>query len=217
MSTTAAHCIHEDYTAYFALVGRYNIADDSETNWLNRTMSAVHIHDDYDDESTHFRSKGDIAIFRMATKVDFGQFIQPVCLPSPRTSLDFVHGSVAGYGHRDSRESTPRQADLRTVNMLDCVLKHGRYAEVVSDASFCAGNPMAVPCLSDGGSGFFAMNTRTRRFEALGVVSHEMSMLCSDEDFTVFTDVTKYIAWIHESKQGYVWIYGCGFEFGFNF
>jgi hypothetical protein len=187
---------------YYALLGRHNISDDSETNWINRTMSAVFAHAGFNESATQFRSADDIAIFRMAESVAYTDYIQPICLPLASALTAERTGYAVGHGLGDNsvKEDKPKMAKLQSIGTLKCLLKERDYSIVVSEKSFCANNPRVAPCRGDSGSGFNVMNNVTRRYEVLGIVSQGLSVHCRLSDWTVFVDVTQYGDWIRESE-----------------
>jgi secreted trypsin-like serine protease len=189
----------------YALLGRHDISDDAadrEANWINRTMSAVFVHDGYNKDATEFKSTDDIAIFRMAESVAYTKYIQPICLPLASASTAERSGDVVGYGRGDvyDVENTPKKAKLRSINTCQCLNKGGDYSKIVSEKSFCANHPNVAPCLGDSGGAFNVKNSVTRRYEVLGIVSFALSKECRLEDWTVFVEVPSYGDWIRESE-----------------
>jgi secreted trypsin-like serine protease len=189
----------------YALLGRHDISDDaadSETNWIKRTMSAVFVHDGFNKSATHYKSKDDISIFRMAESVAYADYIQPICLPLTTASTAERFGDVVGHGQGDvfAVENTPKMAKLQSINTWQCLREGGDYSKIVSEKSFCANNPNVAPCLGDSGGAFNVKNSVTRRYEVLGIVSFALSKECRLSDWTVFVEVPKYGDWIRESE-----------------
>ncbi|KAG5669566.1 hypothetical protein PVAND_017453 [Polypedilum vanderplanki] len=199
---TAAHCLAHDENVenYFVLPGKFNLTNDEESNWINRTISKMIIHDEYNPDSAAFRSNSDIAILVMSSMVIFNDFIFPICLPNPDNKVNDFYGTVVGHGFNNNEteyENTPKSAVLHTIGSMQCIFKHKKYSITVSERSFCAINPIASPCRGDSGGGFFVRNNETEQFTIYGVVSQKNNLKkCSINDFTVFVDVTKFAYWI---------------------
>jgi secreted trypsin-like serine protease len=185
------------------LLGRLDIGDDSEQHWVKRTISAAFVHDDYDEDAKSHRSNGDIAILKMNETVDFSDHIRPACLPTNATVTGNITGTMVGHGRRNFEhffEKRQTFMELNTISSSDCFSEGEGYVKIASKRSFCARGD-ASPCLSDSGSGFFVKNDQNERFEVTGIVSHGLdAMRCNKEDYTAFTDVTKYLGWIRESE-----------------
>jgi secreted trypsin-like serine protease len=192
-----------DHTKYFTLLGRHDITDHDETNWMNRTISAISRHSSYNSSAKVFKSTGDIAVFRMSQKVDFTDHIQPVCLPHSGTSTGSVFGYVVGHGVSDDWlvEDVPKEAKMNSISGFDCVFMHKDHNNGVSPSSFCASSPNASPCNGDSGGGFYVFDNRTMRVASYGVVSQRINTgECRARDVAVFVSVPEFIEWIYKGE-----------------
>jgi secreted trypsin-like serine protease len=186
------------------LLGRFDITDDSEPNWYNRTILVVHIHPHHRKNATEFKSKADIAILRMASPVEFSSFIQPVCVPDHDTVTTDIEGYVVGHGKSDDwmTEDIAKKSKLTAISAIDCITTHKDHNKGVSRDSFCASSLNSAPCFGDSGGGFYVQNKVTGRYAVSGVVSQLLHKVdCQPGDFSVFVDVPKFGVWIRESEK----------------
>jgi hypothetical protein len=133
----------------FALLGRFNVSDKNEQNWVQKNISTKIIHPDYKHKFYHRMSDADIALLIMESPVEFTNYIQPICLPSSDQNVFNVRGIVAGYGRTGRYEDpteVPYQINLYTDNLLDCYDIDKSSTQYVSKRSFCASHPTAVLC-----------------------------------------------------------------------
>lgn len=203
----AAHCIvdrnnQNDYKNYFTLLGRHNLTDDSERNFINQTILDIFAHPDYDSSARAFKSRNDIAIFKMSQSIEFTDFIQPICLPQMNEVIPKFEGFIVGHGWNENKriESVAKQAKMKYKNFTKCIFEHPDNHKGVYEFSFCASNETAMTCNGDSGSGFYIKNNR-RRFVIYGILSQGLTNgNCEPNDTAVFVDVTKYVRWIEESK-----------------
>lgn len=147
----AAHCIHPlriDFEIY-ALLGRFNISNNDETEWVQKNISKKILHPDYKKYPTHKKSDADIAVLIMESPVKFTKFIRPICVPSSTQNVDYVNGSVAGYGRTQNDETTtnvPYKIDLTTESLASCFEKNEDSTDILTSRTFCANNWVGVVC-----------------------------------------------------------------------
>ncbi|KAG5683360.1 hypothetical protein PVAND_012646 [Polypedilum vanderplanki] len=179
---SAAHCfeyfgITFQLNDYFALLGRFNLKDNNEKFSVNRSFSSIFLHSEFNNTAEAYRSNADIAVIQMSERVQFSDFIQPVCLPEPNSNLENFDGIVVGYG------------------------KNPLYSYIVAERSFCAGGTDAIPCLGDSGGGFYVKNNKSGKYETKGIVSQAQHNGCDPKVYVAFVDVTKFIDWIIEKMN----------------
>lgn len=88
----------------------------------------------------------DIAIIRLATKADFNDYVQPICLWDPNkediSSVVGKYGTVVGFGITENNQVSYvlRQATIPVVDLTTC-LESDRsfFGQFLSDSTFCAG------------------------------------------------------------------------------
>ncbi|KAG5669359.1 hypothetical protein PVAND_017247 [Polypedilum vanderplanki] len=209
---SAAHCFeyfgsYYELNDYFVLLGRFNLEDDNEKFFVSRNFSAIFLHPKYNQTAEAYRSNSDISMIRMSQKVQFSDFIQPVCLPESNSNSANLYGTVVGYGKSETdkiHEMTPRQAQMYSISFSECLLKAPIYSYIVSSRSICVGGTNSIPCLGDSGGGFFVKNSKSGQYEVKGIVSQaKRTNGCDPKDFVAFVDVAKFIDWIQiQMKDG---------------
>lgn len=161
---TAAHCIHTSTKNYRAqeiilYLGRYSLVDWSETGSIATNVDQIIIHSDYKIHRDSFDA--DVAILIMSKRVEYNQYVRPVCLWEPDSSLQDVEGkrgTVVGWG-KDGTDrvvsNIPKKVDLPIVNTITCIQTSESLSKVVSNRTFCAGTLNGDgPCHGDSGKFF---------------------------------------------------------------
>lgn len=144
----ASHCIHErgsfpkePENSKFSL-GRYNLTT-TEAGSLDVEVSRFILHPEW--SLNQFENRGDIAIAVLKTKIDYSQFIRPICL-NTEDLFNFYNktGTVAGWG---ATEDNPRKAsdialeiNIKIYGTRDCLVLDKDLAFIITETSFCAGN-----------------------------------------------------------------------------
>ncbi|KAL0266286.1 UNVERIFIED_CONTAM: hypothetical protein PYX00_008876 [Menopon gallinae] len=93
---TAAHCVTREYTTaaldpkmLLVYLGKYHLYIWSENEIATKEVARVNVHPNYN--TTDFRS--DIAVLTLSTKVEFTDFIRPVCMwDSRNTRIEDIVG-----------------------------------------------------------------------------------------------------------------------------
>jgi hypothetical protein len=134
----------------FAILGRFDISNDKETDWMSRDIISRKMHENYKYlDPRHIKSEADIAILIMSQTVVFTDYIQPACLPTSTQNVYKMFGVVAGYGQPDPYSphvKNPLFTGLTSVDLIDCLFSSSVSLAIVSRYSFCAGNGVSVPC-----------------------------------------------------------------------
>uniref|UniRef100_A0A182JAW7 Uncharacterized protein n=1 Tax=Anopheles atroparvus TaxID=41427 RepID=A0A182JAW7_ANOAO len=154
----------------------------------------------------------DVALLTLRTVVEFGEFVQPICLPSAGTHAP-GSGIVAGWGLTEDDElaRTLRASAMPVVGFLGCLGSDPElFGQVLYDGMFCAGwqNGTNV-CNGDSGGAFVA--TVNGSWTAFGIVSftglrEEASagqpFRCDTRSLAGFVSVSKYRPWIDSVAEG---------------
>uniref|UniRef100_A0AAG5DTL3 Peptidase S1 domain-containing protein n=1 Tax=Anopheles atroparvus TaxID=41427 RepID=A0AAG5DTL3_ANOAO len=154
----------------------------------------------------------DVALLTLRTVVEFGEFVQPICLPSAGTHAP-GSGIVAGWGLTEDDElaRTLRASAMPVVDLLRCLRSDPElFGQVLYDGMFCAGwqNGTNV-CNGDSGGAFVA--TVNGSWTAFGIVSftglrEEASaghpFRCDTRSLAGFVSVPKYRRWIESVAEG---------------
>ncbi|XP_058122374.1 transmembrane protease serine 9-like [Anopheles ziemanni] len=153
----------------------------------------------------------DVALLTLRTVVEFGEFVQPICLPDGETSLP-RRGIVAGWGRTEDHllARTLRASAMPIIDFLPCLQSDpDLFAHVLYDGMFCAGwqNGTNV-CNGDSGGAFVAIINGS--WTAFGIVSFTglqedtadgQSFRCDTKSLAGFVSIPKYRHWIEHVTQ----------------
>ncbi|KFB49720.1 hypothetical protein ZHAS_00018372 [Anopheles sinensis] len=132
-------------------------------------------------------------------------FVQPACLLAEDEAQHFIvgkQGTIVGFGmtENDPVSEYLQEANLTVVEGLKCLEGARDYlSKVLTCNMFCSRGRLGVSaCSGDSGGGMFFLRNET--WYVRGIVSFIASPLydgsCANSNFTVFTDVNKYLYWI---------------------
>jgi len=133
----------------------------------------------------------------MEKPVDYGRYIQPVCLAKESISVTSAkpeHATVCGWGK--TCESCPashslRYATLRIWPQAECKRAY-QGVHPIENGHVCAGSPPKDSCYGDSGGPLMYYQDRSY-FEQIGIVSFGYG--CGKKP-GVYTRVDKYLDWI---------------------
>ncbi|XP_041479359.1 plasma kallikrein-like isoform X2 [Lytechinus variegatus] len=203
---SAAHCFKGHISEYwFSLGGHWSASyypSDYETN--RQTCRALKIiqHPNYDENVRGY----DIALVKLAEKVTFNDYAQPVCLPDKRPD-DGQMVYVTGWGdveYEGSSANKLRQVSLPIVSDRECEWVYGR--QKIDDTMICAGTDSGGKDSCNGDSGgpmvekvVQGSGFQKREFWALvGIVSWGSG--CGYPGIPgVYTDVDNMRSWIEDT------------------
>ncbi|KFB44681.1 hypothetical protein ZHAS_00012567 [Anopheles sinensis] len=149
----------------------------------------------------------DIAIVKLSSGINITYFVRPVCLWTLNDELHRIvgtNGTVIGFGftEQDKTSDTLREATLTVVNVTTCLISDRQtYGSLLNHNMFCAGGKNNVSaCNGDSGGGLFFNINGT--WHLRGIVSFipgrpdTVPKVCDSSKYTVFTDVSRFAAWI---------------------
>lgn len=154
---------------------------------------------------------GDLAAVQLQRPIDYGEFIQPVCLwwsavPSDDDDDAMVGqlGNIVGWGGDSDADGAtkvrtmPHSVRVPIVSPDECRHEHFRRGQHSNrPTTFCAGyRNESGPCWGDAGAGFIMM--RQGRHVLRGIVSMAATDSCDLSRYIVLTDVAKFAQWIRE-------------------
>lgn len=120
-------------------LGAFNLTNTNETGVIQRNVSKIFIHPDWD--SFERRFDADVAILVLSENVTFNNNIQPVCIPTTGFNGNMV-GTVVGYSFRKGDEihaEIPRRVVVRAVSSAHCFRQDDAVRPYSSDRTFCGG------------------------------------------------------------------------------
>jgi secreted trypsin-like serine protease len=194
-------------------VGKHNLDREGERGSAAYQVIRLTLHEDWKHETDDFDA--DIALLTLDTKVDLTnrQTVRIVCLPQSSTSEVTGMGTVVGWGiserslaDREQHDSKPNKLELPAVTKQQCFASNDSTADQLdlasSERTFCAGfvNQNKSACKGDSGGGFYVYDRSKKTYNVAGIVSSslpEESGGCRTDTYSIFTDVSKFIDWIH--------------------
>lgn len=205
---TAAHCFRTSERTYQAhevvlFLGRYNILNWMEAGVIAAQVEQIVIHSDYMAKDTSYDA--DIAVAVMKQRVQFTEFIRPICLWEGSENLNSVEGqwgTVIGWGRDGTGNivtAEPKKISIPIVSEAECLRSSDTYRYITSERTFCAGGRDGKgPCNGDSGGGMtFKVNNK---WMLRGIVSAALAdpiiNTCNLGDYVVFTDAAKFVNWI---------------------
>uniref|UniRef100_A0A182W7R1 Peptidase S1 domain-containing protein n=1 Tax=Anopheles minimus TaxID=112268 RepID=A0A182W7R1_9DIPT len=209
MVITAAHCVTAPSGYQIAAdelivrVGLYDLLTLARHS-QEHLVGKIHRHDNF----TVGSPRHDLALLALRTIVEYGEFVQPICLPVAENALQGVaFGMVAGWGltELDVPARTLRSTAMPLVSYIRCLESDSTlFGPVLYDGMFCAGwaNGTNV-CNGDSGGAFVANINGS--WTALGIVAFtgvredndgQTPFRCNTKSLAGFISIRKYLGWI---------------------
>ncbi|XP_054877284.1 transmembrane protease serine 9-like [Poeciliopsis prolifica] len=133
---TAAHCIGSDILTSRVHLGAYNLTQ-SNPNEVTRGIAQVNKHLDYNPNTYD----NDIALLKLSARVNFTDYIQPVCLASHNSTFhEGTHSWVTGFGSLGN-EMFPdilQEVEIPIVGNNKCSCYNQDFA-AITENMMCAG------------------------------------------------------------------------------
>ncbi|XP_035776093.1 uncharacterized protein LOC118458061 isoform X1 [Anopheles albimanus] len=205
---SAAHCLTRQNTNQTLDVEQFRvytgIIDISQIDeYFYRTVESVIIHREYN--PAIFTT--DIGLLRLTREIVYNSFIKPVCLYNRTVDISGFYGrdgKVTGWGftRNGAVSNVLNYLEVPVVSQKMCSQKNVQFNVVLAvGESFCAGHADGnAVCNGDSGGGLvFAEGSR---YYIRGIVSisaqRRNQLLCDPNQYSVFTDVSKFRNWIRQ-------------------
>lgn len=172
-------------------------------------VAALHIHPDFlmDPRGSY---DADIAVLTLQSMVTFSELVKPVCLwagSSDESEVFGKSGVVVGWGKDESGQlvtKAPKRSVVPIVSSVECIRSSETLVRITSPRTICAGGRNDVgPCNGDSGGGLILFENGT--WQLRGIVSvalaDPITGNCNLKEFVVFSDVAKFLGWIHQFWQ----------------
>uniref|UniRef100_A0A8C9SAF6 Hepsin n=1 Tax=Scleropages formosus TaxID=113540 RepID=A0A8C9SAF6_SCLFO len=208
---SAAHCFPERYRH----VGRWRVLLGSI--YKAPTHNSVHIaevqtvvfHSSYlpfVDPNVDDNSR-DIAVLALTNRLQFTEYIQPVCLPTyGQRLIDGQMGTVTGWGNTEyygQPSEVLQEANVPIISDAVCNAPD-YYDNQITTSMFCAGYEKGSidACQGDSGGPFVAQDTLSKasRYRLLGVVSWGTGCAMAKKP-GVYTRVSRFLPWISSAMR----------------
>lgn len=169
-------------------------------------IEMIHVHESY--KPTFQKKENDIALIRLKKRIEFTEWIKPICLPAASAEQNRDYAGVAmqvagwGYTSTDENASTSNmkmKATLFGVPQDHCVKKYRSRRMHLTANQMCAGGEMGIDsCRGDSGAPLMEYNERadTPHWSVVGIVSFGLTKCGQNGWPGVYTRVDKYIPWI---------------------
>lgn len=220
---TAAHCVTgEDLRRmHMQLVevrlGEWDLSQTLDCNSglcadpvVDVAIESIHAHEMY--KPTLIKKEHDIALLRLAERVEFTDWVKPICLPVDGATLGRdltgVEMQVAGWGYTSTDANAApsnikMKATLHGYAQDRCVKTYRTRGVQLTANQMCAGGVKGIDsCRGDSGSPLMEYNEKANppHWTVAGIVSFGLS--CGQADWPgVYTRVDKYIEWMLKTMQ----------------
>jgi len=190
---TAAHCV-ESGGSYSILLGSHNINSGSEPNRLEAKVSSYIMHEDYD------FPHDDIAVLKLAEKVEFNDYIRPICLPNKKEQSNPLYGenvTAIGWGQADNGNG---QSGLRQVGLY--TLREDQQVQYCDDnypSVLCIDTQRGTVGVCFGDSGSPLLHQRANgQYVTVGAASFVTDSSCQGSTPSGYSRVNANLDWISE-------------------
>ncbi|XP_026494278.1 CLIP domain-containing serine protease HP8-like [Vanessa tameamea] len=210
---TAAHCIKgadlpKNWKLSQVRLGEWNVTskkdcylDDCSPPVLDIPVEEVIAHEGYSADDNN--QQNDIALIRLSTKVEFNDFVKPICLPiTPELRNNLFDGyymEVAGWGKTETKSTSNVKLKVRVpvINRTDCQNIYNRAGRSITENQLCAGGLQGQDsCRGDSGGPLMGQLSSMENWMAVGVVSYGPSPCGTVGWPGVYTRVSAYVDWI---------------------
>ncbi|GAB1300390.1 Enteropeptidase [Apodemus speciosus] len=194
---SAAHCVYRrnlDPTRWTAVLGLHMQSNLTSPQVVRRVVDQIVINPHYDRR----RKVNDIAMMHLELKVNYTDYIQPICLPEENQI--FSPGricSIAGWGYNKINGSTVdvlKEADVPLVSNEKCQQQLPEYN--ITESMICAGYEEGGIDSCQGDSGGPLMCQENNRWFLVGVTSFGVQCALPNRP-GVYVRVSQFIEWIH--------------------
>ncbi|XP_066912277.1 uncharacterized protein [Clytia hemisphaerica] len=212
---TAAHCFQSTNPSdYYVIVGDNN-RKTLNGNEFRYSMEQIINHRMYNMPSTD-QHDYDISMVKVSRPIRFGQFVQPVCLPTNQQNTTIKANSsrcfVTGWGKAGQLtgvQTTLQQLEMKKVPHAECVSKlataPGKPGDKITRRMFCAtatrNQNVAGVCQGDSGGPFVCHENG--QWVLNGVVSWGSPRCAPKDMYGVLADVSEFVSWINWITRSY--------------
>ncbi|KAL1124428.1 hypothetical protein AAG570_001056 [Ranatra chinensis] len=184
-----------EYPFNVALTGR-----DDESNYTQQiNVIFIDMHPGYQGNEPNF----DIAVLVLEKKIEYNQFVGPVCLPNRQLNLVGDHVKVIGWGRTQSYGAGSffvKKTNVKVLPLVECARAFPRHVDLANPHLICTYSKMKGIGLGDSGGPVVWLDPETNRYTVVGLPA--LVRLYLGENHYVpdmSTDVSSYIDWIAKS------------------
>ncbi|KAL7024687.1 hypothetical protein ACKWTF_013168 [Chironomus riparius] len=154
----------------------------------------------------------DIAILKLGRKVEFSNWIKPICLPVDARirSMDFTSHSleVVGFGLTETGFTSPvkKKVELDGRTQAECQAQYNKAGVRIFEKHFCAGSENGKDsCNGDSGSPLMKFgnfpHSKFGHYMQVGLVSFGARRCGTPDSSGVYVRVSEYMDWIIENTK----------------
>jgi len=196
---TAAHCV-DGATSMKVFLGAHNVREEEEVGRLEFEAAEYFAHPNW----ISALIRNDIGLIRLPQKVEFNEFIRPICLPSYSDVDDNFAGldaPASGWGKptdsADSISPVLREVTTKTITNLACVFELFQ----ISKNNICiSGAGGKSTCNGDSGGPLHKV-MEDGRMKQIGITSFGLAFGCELGLHAAFTRTTSYLEFV-ETNTG---------------
>lgn len=188
------------------MLGSHNLMSESELKRVTPTVSAIHIHPEFEINSV--KSDFDIAVIVLAAPVSQSKLVNAINLINEDIDQESLsYGIIASFGYihngKLAVKSAPKKLEVVIEVENTCLFKNQAVIEASGNRTFCINeNSSDRVCIEDIGSALFVEHER--KFYLRGILSTVVASdidVCDDQTYSIFTDVPKFNEWIQEVPE----------------
>ncbi|KAK9510826.1 hypothetical protein O3M35_005527 [Rhynocoris fuscipes] len=164
---TAAHCIGTKTPPYILVVMGTN---DRTDNRISSDVKAIYQH--RYNTKTHVN---DIAILELAKKIEYTEFVGPVCLPKRDPQIVRQYITAMGWGRLHPTEYATRdqkimkKTKLRVIDIQSCTIDWNFHWETDPAKVICTWSSHTDICVGDSGGPVVWLDPETNRYTLVGL------------------------------------------------
>jgi Trypsin len=183
-------------------LGGYDLNQRHEAGRVTVSPKRIIIHPDWNPRVHSYDA--DLAILELEERIQFTEYIKPICLWGLLKDPTATNAIVAGYGKSEDKskrnENIPKILRIPIHSNEDCFLHEPNLAKLSSRRTFCGGaaDGRGV-CTGDSGSGL--MIKIGEKYFLRGLVSSSLltsEYECDVRNYGVYTNILKYKNWLRD-------------------
>ncbi|CAH1400957.1 unnamed protein product [Nezara viridula] len=197
---TAAHCTYGMSSSDLTVTvgSHYQVG----INWHSKTYKVAQIiqHKGYRDEDSSVAD--DIAVLVTQKKINFDNYVSPVCLPNRKINLVGEYIKVIGWGLTKNNEvlglaNRLREVDLQVIDPNVC---RKSWSLLKQNIQICTYTSKKDSCRGDSGGPLVYLDPESNRYTQVALVSYG-DKECASLKPAVNTDVYAYRNWINDAVK----------------
>lgn len=178
------------------LLGAHDLALKLERGNVQREVSEIHVHPDWKVYGPKYDA--DLAILVLNDKVNFTEYIRPVCIPSDTTVIEDAIGTIVGWGLSENstrnHEDILRYASTKVLNGTYCYTTDPTAAVISSLRTFCGGSEGGWP--NRGDSGGVLSDSLWMQYGVISAIRANATSQINSNSFAIYTNIKMFKHWI---------------------